>query len=327
MTASRFALALAATLVAMPNLAAPSLAQDYPSKPIRIVVPFGAGGPADVSARLIGNVLQEKFGQAVVVENRTGAGGVIGTLEAVKSAPDGYTLLMMSNTQTANESLLSAQQRKYELMRDLMPIAPVNYSDLVIVVNPQVSAKTLQEFIALAKSQPGKLNYASSGQGTPYHMAGELFKSMAGIDVVHVPYRNSGEARSGVIGGQVQMMIDAVTTMAPNVAADQVRALATTGKTRSAVLPDVPTAGEAGVPGYEATIWLGLMAPAGTPKPIIDKLNAAVAEVMKRPDIVKLWKDQGAVPMSMSPEEFDKYLRGDIVKWAEVVKKFPDKPQ
>ena len=161
-------------------------------------------------------------------------------------------------------------------MRDLAPIAPVNYSDLVIVVHPSVPAKTLQEFIALAKSQPGKLNYASSGQGTPYHMAGELFKAMAGIDVVHVPYRNSGEARSGVIGGQVQMMIDAVPAMAPNIAGNQVRALATTGKTRSSVLPNVPTAIEAGVAGYEATIWLGLMAPAGTPKPIIDKLNAAV---------------------------------------------------
>jgi tripartite-type tricarboxylate transporter receptor subunit TctC len=318
-----FALALTATVVATP--ATRCLAQDYPSKPIRIIVPFGAGGPADVTARLLGNVFPESLGQPVVVENRTGAGGVIGTLEAVKSQPDGYTLLMMSNTQTANESLMP--QRKYELMRDLMPIAPINYSDLVIVVNPSVPAKTLAEFIALARSQPGKLNYASSGQGTPYHMAGELFKSMAGIDIVHVPYRNSGDARSGVIGGQVQMMIDAVTTMAPNVAAGQVRALATTGKTRSSVLPDVPTAGEAGVPGYEATIWLGLMAPAGTPKPIIDKLNAAVNAAIKRPEIVKLWKDQGALPMSMTPEQFDKYLRGDIVKWAEVVKKFPEKPQ
>jgi tripartite-type tricarboxylate transporter receptor subunit TctC len=211
-------------------------------------------------------------------------------------------------------------------MRDLAPIAPVNSSDLVIVVHPQVPAKTLAEFIALAKSQPGKLNYASSGQGTPYHMAGELFKTMAGIDLVHVPYRNSGDARGGVIGGQVQMMIDAVPAMAPNVAAGQVRALATTGKTRSNVLPDVPTAIEAGVVGYEATIWLGLMAPAGTPKPIVDKLNAAVNAAIKRPDIVKLWAEQGAVPVSMTPEEFDKFLRGDIVKWAEVVKKFPDKP-
>jgi tripartite-type tricarboxylate transporter receptor subunit TctC len=259
-----------------------------------------------------------------VVENRTGAGGVIGTFEAAKSPPDGYTLLMMSNTQTANESLVP--QRKYELMRDLAPIAPVNYSDLVIVVHPQVPAKTLQEFIALAKSQPGKLNYASSGQGTPYHMAGELFKTMAGIDLVHVPYRNSGEARSGVIGGQVQMMIDALPAMAPNISENQVRALASTGKMRSSALRDVPTASEAGVPGYEATIWLGLMAPAGTPKPVIDKLNAAVNAAVKRPEIIKLWTEQGVVPMSMTPEEFDKYLRGDIVKWAEVVKKFGDKP-
>jgi tripartite-type tricarboxylate transporter receptor subunit TctC len=197
----------------------------------------------------------------------------------------------------------------------------------VIVVHPSVQAGTLAEFITLAKSQPGKLNYASSGQGTPYHMAGELFKAMAGIDLVHVPYRNSGEARTGVIGGQVQMMIDAVPAMAPNAAANQVSALATTGKSRSTVLPNTPTASESGIAGYEATIWLGLMAPAGTPKPVIDKLNAAVNAAIKRPDIVKLWTGQGAVAMSMSPEEFDKYLRGDIVKWAEVVKKFAEKPQ
>ena len=325
MTGPRLALALAATLLATPILLATQcLAQDYPTRPIKIIVPFGAGGPADVTARLIGNVLQESFGQPFVVENRTGAGGVIGTLEAAKSPPDGYTLLMMSNTQTANESLVP--QRKYELMRDLAPIAPVNYSDLVIVVHPQVPTKTLLEFIALAKSQPGKLNYASSGQGTPYHMAGELFKTMAGIDLVHVPYRNSGEARSGVIGGQVQMMIDALPAMAPNISENQVRALASTGKTRSSVLPSIPTAGEAGVPGYEATIWLGLMAPAGTPKAVIDKLNAAVNAAVKRPEIIKPWTEQGVVPMSMNPEEFDKYLRGDIVKWAEVVKKFGDKP-
>ena len=329
MTAPRFALALTAALVAAPIVATPivttpCLAQDYPTRPITIIVPFGAGGPADVTARLIGNVLQEQFGQPFVVENRTGAGGVIGTLAAAKSPPDGYTLLMMSNTQTANESLVPT--RKYELMHDLVPIAPINYSDLVIVVHPSVPAKTLQEFIALAKSQPGKLNYASSGQGTPYHMAGELFKTMAGIDLVHVPYRNSGEARNGVIGGQVQMMIDAVATMTPNVNQGQVRALATTGESRSSVLPDVPTAKQAGLSGYEATIWLGLMAPTGTPKPIVEKLNAAVNAAIKRPEIVKLWADQGAAPMSMTPEEFDKYLRNDIVKWAEVVKQFADKP-
>jgi tripartite-type tricarboxylate transporter receptor subunit TctC len=322
MAGPRFALTLATALVATTLAGAAARAEDYPVRPIRVVVPFGPGGPADVAARLIGNVLQESFGQPFVIENRPGAGGVIGTQEAAKSPPDGYTLLMMSSTQTANESLVPLAQRKYELMRDLVPIAPVNYSDLVIVVHPDVAARTLQDFIALAKSQPGKLNYASSGQGTPYHMAGELFKTMAGVDIVHVPYRNSGEARSGVIGGQVQMMIDAVPAMAPNIAEKQVRALATTGTARSNVLPDVPTVTEAGVPGYEATIWLGLMAPAGTPKPIIDKLNAAVSAFVKRPEILKLWQEQGALPMSMSPEEFDKFLRNDIAKWAEVVKKF-----
>jgi len=322
MAGRRFALMLAATLLTVLGTSAPGRTEDYPSRPVKIIVPFGAGGPADVAARLIGNVLQETLGQPFVIENRTGAGGVIGTLEVAKSPADGYTLLMMSNTQTANESLVPMAQRKYELMKDLAPIAPVNFSDLVIVVHPSVQAKTLAEFIALAKAQPGKLNYASSGQGTPYHMAGELFKTMAGIDLVHVPYRNSGEARSGVIGGQVQMMIDAVPAMAPNISEKQVRALATTGAKRSDVLPDIPTVTEAGVSGYEATIWLGLMAPAGTPKPIIDKLAAATNAFVKRPEIVKLWKEQGALPMSMTTEEFDKFLRGDIAKWADVVKRF-----
>ena len=317
--------ALLALLLAVPLVSSECGAQEYPARIVKIIVPFGAGGPADVTARLIGNALQDSLKQSFVVENRPGAGAVIGTQEVARAAPDGYTLLMMSNTQTANESLLP--QRHYELMRDLVPIAPLNSSDLVIVVNPAVPAKTLQEFIALARAQPGQLNYASSGQGTPYHMAGELFKAMTGTDVVHVPYRNSGEARNGVLGGQVQMMIDAVTTMAPNVAVGQVRALATTGKTRSAVLPDVPTAIEAGVAGYDATIWLGLMAPAGTPQAVIEKLNAAINVAIKRPDIVELWTKQGAVPMSMTTAEFDSYLRGDIVKWAGVVKRISEKTQ
>ncbi|HUN94963.1 MAG TPA: tripartite tricarboxylate transporter substrate binding protein [Bradyrhizobium sp.] len=324
MTGARFAWVLATVLLAAPIPGSKARAEDYPAHPVRIIVPFGAGGPADVAARLLASNLQTSLGQPFVVENHTGAGGIIGTQEVVKSAPDGYTLLLISNTQTTNESL--APQRKYVLMRDLAPIAPINHADLVIAVNPQVPAKTLRELIALAKAKPGTLNFASAGPGTPYHMAGELLRSMAGIDIVHVPYRNSGEARSGVIGGQTQMMIDAVTTMAPNIAAGQVRALATTGKTRSGVLPDVPTVDEAGVPGYEATIWLGLMAPAGTPKPIIDKLNTAVNDVIKQPDVVKLWAEQGAVPMSMTPEQFDQYLRGDIEKWANVIKRFNDKP-
>jgi tripartite-type tricarboxylate transporter receptor subunit TctC len=299
--------------------------RDYPTRLVKIIVPFGAGGPADVTARLVGKFLQERFKQPFVVEDRPGAGGVIGTVEVAKSAADGYTLLMMSNTQTANETLLP--NRNYELMRDFVPVAPMNSSDLVIVVNPSVPARTLREFIALAKQQPGKLNYASSGQGTPYHMAGELLKAVTDTDIVHVPHRNSGEARNNVIGGQVEMMIDAITTMAPNITAGQVRALATTGKMRSTVLPDVPTVAEAGVPGYEATIWLGLIAPAGTPPAIVEKLNAAVNDVVAQPEIRKLWAEQGAVAMAMSPSEFDKFLRGDIAKWRDVAKRFVEKTQ
>ena len=308
-------IAAAFTVLAVP---ATTATQDYPSRLVKIIVPFGAGGPADVTARLIGKNLQETLKQPFVIENRPGAGAVIGTIEAAKAPADGYTLLMMSNAQTANESLLP--QRKYELMRDFTPVAPINTSDLVIVVHPSVPAKTLKEFIALAKAQPGKLNYASSGQGTPYHMAGELFKAMTQTDIVHVPHRGSGEARSNVIGGQIEMMIDAVTTMVPNIAAGQVRALATTGNARSNILPDVPTVIEAGVPGYEATIWLGIMAPAGTPKPIVEKLNAAINDIIKRPDVVELWAQQGAAPLSMTPAAFDGYLRRDITNWADVVK-------
>jgi len=320
MKCSGFAIAIGVLFVATQ-----ALAQTFPSHLVRIIVPFGAGGPADVTARLIGRVLQERFGQPFVVENRPGAGAVIGTAEAAKAAPDGYTLLMMSNAQTANESLLP--NRNYDLMRDFTAIAPVNTSDLVIVVHPSVPAKTLAEFIALARAQPGKLNYASSGQGTPYHMAGELFKSMTSTNIVHVPHRGSSEARNNIIGGQIEMMIDAMTTMMPNIAAGQVRALATTGKARSSVLPDVPTVAEAGVPGYEATIWLGLMAPAGTPAAMIATLNTEINDAVKRPEIVALWASQGAAPMSMTPAQFGAFLRDDILKWAAVVKAIDGKVQ
>ena len=193
-------------------------------------------------------------------------------------------------------------------------------SDLLMVVHPSVPAKDLKEFIALVKDKPGALNYASSGPGTPYHMAGELFKAMSGTNIVHVPHRGSGEARNSVIGGHVQMMIDAITTMAPQVQSGQLRALGATGLKRSDVLPDVPTVSEAGVPGYEAVIWLGIMAPAATPKAIVEKLNAEINKVLSRPDVQEAWAKQGAVPMKMTPAEFDKHLRDDIEKWAKVVK-------
>jgi tripartite-type tricarboxylate transporter receptor subunit TctC len=242
---------------------------------------------------------------------------VLGSDAVAKSAPDGYTLLMMSNTHTVNETLVP--KKPFVLLRDLAPVAPVNYSDLLLVVHPSVPANDLKELIALAKRQPGKLNYASSGTGTPYHMAGELLKSLAGIDVVHVPYKGSDGARVGILSGQVQMMFDAITTMAPNVRAGKLKAMGTSGRARSNVLPEVPTVAEAGVPGYESTIWLGFMAPAGTPKPIIDRLNAEITKVTGRADVREAWGKQGATVLTMTPEQFGQYLRDDIAKWAKVI--------
>ena len=300
-------------------------AQDYPTRPIKIVVPFGPGGPADVFSRQLAQHLSEALKQSVVVENRPGAGSIIGTDAVAKSPPDGYTLLTMSNTHTTNESL--TPNKPFQLMRDFVPVAAINYSDLVMVVHPAVPAKDVREFVALAKSKPGGLNYASSGAGTPYHMAGELFKALSGTDLVHVPHKASGEMRNSVIGGHVQMAFDAITTMAANVKAGQVRALGTSASRRSSVLPEVPTIAEAGVPGYESTIWLGIMAPAGTPKPIVERLNAEINKAIERPDVKAAWDKQGAVPLVLSPSEFDAYLRKDIEKWAQVVKSAGIKPE
>jgi tripartite-type tricarboxylate transporter receptor subunit TctC len=293
-------------------------AQSYPTRPVKIVVPFAAGGPADNYARFMAQRLQESLGQTFVVDNKPGGGSVIGTDVAAKAPADGYTLLMMSNTHTVNETLLP--NKPFALMRDFIAVAPINYSDLVLVANPRVPDAKLADLIKHAKAQPGKINYASSGPGTPYHMAGELFKSMAGIYLVHIPYKGSSGARTDVIGGQVELMFDAVTTMTEQIRAGKVKAIATTGKVRSAVLPDVPTMAEAGVPGYEATIWLGLMAPKGTPKEVVARLNEAVSKIANQPDVKQAWTKQGAVPLVMSPEAFDKYTRDDIAKWEKVIK-------
>ena len=293
-------------------------AQNYPTRPVKIVVPFATGGPADNYARFIAQRLQESLGQTFVVDNKPGAGSVIGTDVAAKAAPDGYTLLLMSNTHTVNETLIP--NKPFALMKDFVGVAPINYSDLVLVVNPTKGLNSLADVIRVAKAQPGKLNYASSGPGTPYHMAGELFKSMAKIDMVHVPYKGSSGARTDVLGGQVDMMFDAVTTMTEQVKAGKVKAVGTSGKTRSDVLPEVPTLNEGGVTGYEATIWLGLMAPKGTPKAIVDKLNEAVSKIASQPDVKQQWAKQGAAPIVLNPMQFDKYLQDDIAKWAGVIK-------
>jgi tripartite-type tricarboxylate transporter receptor subunit TctC len=298
--------------------AAATWSQAYPSRPVRIVVPFAVGGSADVYGRVLAAKLSENLGHPFVIENRPGGGAVVGTDAVAKSTPDGYTVLIMSNTHTVNETLIP--KKPYELMRDLVPVTGINYQDLLLAIHPSLPANNLKEFIALAKSSPGKLNYASSGPGTPYHMAGELFKYMAGVDIVHVPHKGSDQARAAVLGHQVDMMFDAISTIVSQARAGKLKGLATTGKARSAVTPDVPTVAEAGVPGYEATIWLGLMAPAGTPQPVLEKLNAEVVKVLGASDVKENWGKQGAVPMPMQPAEFERFLREDVQKWAKLVK-------
>lgn len=298
-------------------LALPAAAETYPNRTVRLIVPFGAGGPADVYARILAKHLSEETKQSFVVEDRPGAGSLIGTDAVAKSAPDGYTLLIMSNTHTTNESLIP--NKPFQLMRDFVPVASINYSDLLMVVNPSVPAKTVAEFIALAKKDPGKLNYASSGPGTPYHMAGELFKAMSHTDIVHVPHKASGDMRNSVLAGNVQMMFDAITVMSKLAEAGKVRALATTGVKRNPLTPNLPTVAET-VPGYEATIWLGLMAPKGTPKEVVTFLNTSVNKVINLPEVKDTWLKQGAIPLVKTPAEFDAFLHKDIEKWAKVVK-------
>ena len=304
--------------IVLAALAAAASAQQYPSRSVRIVVPFAVGGSADVYGRFLAARLSDTMGQPFVLENRPGGGAVIGTDAVAKSAPDGYTLLVMSNTHTVNETLIP--KKPYDLMRDLAPVTGINSQDLLLVAAPGVKANNLKEFLALAKSQPGKLNYASSGPGTPYHMAGELFKHMAGVDVVHVPHKGSDQARTAVLGGQVDMMFDAISTIVSHVNAGKLKALGTTGKSRSAVTPNIPTVAEAGVPGYEATIWLGLMAPAATPKPVLEQVSAAVNKIINAPDVKENWGKQGAQPLGMTPDEFGRFLRDDVTKWSKLVK-------
>jgi tripartite-type tricarboxylate transporter receptor subunit TctC len=299
-------------------------AQSYPNRPVKIVVPFAAGGPADNYARFVAQRLTDELKQSFVIDNKPGAGSIIGTDLVAKSAADGYTLLMMSNTHTVNESLIPT--KPFALMRDFVGIAPINYSALLLVAHPSVPVKNVAELVALAKARPGKINYASSGNGTPYHMAGELFKFMAGIDMTHVPYKGSSGARTDIVGGQVDVMFDAETTMATLSRDGKVRALASTGLTRSSNLPDLATVHESGVPRFEASIWLGLMAPKGTPADVVNKLNAEVRKIVNNPEVRAAWAKQGAVPMSMTVPEFDQYLNADIAKWANIVKISGAKP-
>jgi tripartite-type tricarboxylate transporter receptor subunit TctC len=315
LTSSRRAVLLA---LASAAAASASRADDYPSRPIKIIVPFGAGGPTDVYTRDIADEMRKALHRTVYMENRPGAGTTIGTDLVAKADPDGYTLLMVSGTQTVNETLYT--QKPYQLMRDLVPIAPLIDTDLVLVVHPSVPAHNLAELLALARAKPGTLNYGSSGPGSNYHMAGELLKNITGIDIVHVPYKGSTGMRGDILSGQIQLLFDSVPTMAPQIQAGMVRAIGTSGKMRSPILPDVPTLAEAGAPGFQATLWVGFMAPKATPQPIVDLLNRTITTILQRQDIKDAWEKQGATPLLMTQPQFDAFMKAEIVKWAKVIK-------
>jgi tripartite-type tricarboxylate transporter receptor subunit TctC len=295
----------------------PAAADNYPSRTVKIIVPFGAGGPADVFARAVASEMSKSMHQTVIMENRPGAGTTIGTDQVAKASPDGYTLGVISGTQAVNETLYG--KKPYVLMRDLIPIAPLVDTDLVMVVHPSVPAKNLKELIALAKAKPGTLNYGSSGPGSNYHMAGELLKNITGIDIVHVPYKGSTGARNDILSGQIQILFDSVPTMTGTIKAGMVRAIGTSGLKRDSQLPDVPTLDEAGAKGFQHTLWVGLMAPAGTPKPIIETLHKEITKAINQPELKEILAKQGAVPLTMSQPEFAKFVQAQVDKWAKVI--------
>ena len=291
-------------------------AESYPSKPIRIVVPFAVGGIADTFSRAIGAKLGEAWGQPVVVENKAGAGGNIGADFVAKSAPDGYTLVMGNiGTHAVNQSLFKSMP--YDTLRDFVPIAHVLDAEGLLVVNPAVNAKNVPELIALARSQPGKMTYASGGLGTTSHLAGELFKSMAKVDIVHVPYKGNSPAITDLLGGQTQMIFATMPTVLPQVKAGRLRALAVIGPARTSAL-DVPTVAES-LPGFEVSNWIGLFAPAGTPPEIVARLNAQVQKVMRSPEIEKRLETEGAKFIPTTPQSFAAFQRAEAEKWARAI--------
>ncbi|HEY9278634.1 MAG TPA: tripartite tricarboxylate transporter substrate binding protein [Eoetvoesiella sp.] len=297
-------------LLILASTPAAHAASNFPERPVTIIVPFGAGGVGDLYARSLAQRLSETTKQSFIIDNRPGAGGVIGSQFAAKAVPDGYTILLMSNTQTANETLL--KNKSYDLLRDFAPIAFINEAPQVLVVRNEFPAKTLPELIAYAKANPGKINYATSGIGTPYHIAAEQFKSKTDIDIVHIPYKSSGAARTDVAGGQVDMMFDSVSTIGSLIKGGKVRALATTGTARSPILPDVPTIAELGFPDYSATVWIGLMAVANTPQPVVDALAKSVTDAFLDKALREEWAATGATIREMNPKQFHEFLIDEI---------------
>jgi tripartite-type tricarboxylate transporter receptor subunit TctC len=294
-------------------------AQGYPSQPIKMVVPFTAGGTTDILARTVGQKLSESLRQPVIVENRPGAGGNIGADVVAKAKPDGYTILMGTiGTQAINASLYS--KMPYDAARDFAPITLVAIVPNVLIVHPSVPAKNVAELIALAKAKPGTLNFASSSTGGSPHLSGEMFKQMTGVDIVHVPYKGSAPAITDLLGGQVNLMFDNLPSGLPHVKAGKLRALGVTSARRSPAVPDIPTIAESGVPGYEVDSWFGILAPAGTPPEIVNKLNAEIVRILKLPDVNERLAEQGAQPVGDTPQQFAEHIRRETAKWAKVVK-------
>jgi tripartite-type tricarboxylate transporter receptor subunit TctC len=314
MPAARLALALVAALAC----ASAAYAQAWPSKPVRYIVPFPPGGATDILARSIADKLSPTLGQPVIVENRAGAGGNLGTELAAKAAPDGYTILMVTVAQSISESLYA--KLGYNLMRDLAPVILVARVPNVMVVHPSVPARSVKEFIDYAKANPGKVNFASSGSGTSIHMSGELFKMLTGVDIVHVPYKGSAAALTDLLGGQVSVMFDNLPPSMSHIKSGKLRALAITTTTRYSTLPELPTMVEAGVPGYESSSWFGIMVPTGTPKDVVARLNAEARKIMAMPDVRERFDQQGAIASPGTPEDFDRFIRAEIEKWGKVVK-------
>lgn len=295
------------------------LAEVYPSKPIRIVAPFPPGGPADILSRIIGHKLSQSWGQQVIVDNRPGAGGNIGADLVAKAAPDGYTLLLgFVGTHAINASLYA--KMPYDNVKDFEPVSQVAAVTIVLVVHPSVPASSIKELIALAKSKPGQLTFGSPGNGTPQHLAGQLFNTMAGVDMLHVPYKGAVPALTDLLGGQVSMIFSSMPPALPLVKTGKLRALGVTSATRSPAAPDISTISESGIPGYEVKNWYGIFAPRGTPKEIVSKLNAEIVKILNMPDVKESLAVQGAEPVSGTPEQFAAYIKEETEKWAKIVK-------
>lgn len=312
-------LARFATAVAMVVAAGGAQAQEWPAKPIRIIVPVATGGIADYYSRVIGRRLTEAWGQSVVVENRPGGGGNIGADAVAKAAPDGYTFLMgFIGPNAVNQFLF--KNMPFDTLNDFAPVAMVSEAEGMLAVHPSVAIQSVSDLLAQARANPGKLTYSSGGVGTASHLAGELFKSMAKVDIVHVPYKGNAPAVADLIGGQVQLSFATLTTVVPHVRAGKLRGIAVIGAQRSLAMPELPTVAESGVPGFAVNNWIGLFAPAGTPDAIIRRVNAEVMKIMQEPDIAARMVQQGERFTPNSPEDFDRFRRGEIARWEKVIK-------